>query len=211
MGDCNNCKPGKSLCNFYQYVTCPTQLAEFLDLCYGSIKGAYKSFSRAPLGMFDHNTVYLVPSYKLTLKARRPELRLVPVWLDETIWGLQNTAVPTGTFSKTIGRDLDEQTEMASAYITFCELFPFLNTQTTSHGSPNLSNTVLTRGILLSFKGIWTSIENCRNKLKRNWNLMHDEVGQCTPGMGEWKIHDMHIVQKKSFIFDMSLKVCVKH
>lgn len=72
MGDLNNCKPGKSLGNFYQYVTCATQLTKRLDLCHGSIKGAYKSLQRAPLGESDHN-VYLVPSYKSVLKRHKLE------------------------------------------------------------------------------------------------------------------------------------------
>lgn len=43
IGDFNLCKPSKSLSNFQQYVTCPTRNMKCLDLCYGSIKGAYKS------------------------------------------------------------------------------------------------------------------------------------------------------------------------
>lgn len=37
---------------------------ETVDLCYGSIKGSYKSMAQAPLGMSDHNTAYLSPTYK---------------------------------------------------------------------------------------------------------------------------------------------------
>ena len=57
MGDFNNCKPGKNLGHFYQYVTCPTRNPKCLDLCFGTVKGAYKSLRRAPLGMSDHNVV----------------------------------------------------------------------------------------------------------------------------------------------------------
>lgn len=88
MGDFNNCKPGKHLGNFYQYVTCATRLTKRLDLCYGSIKRAYKSLQRAPLGASDHNTVYLVPSYKPVMKNNRPERRLVPVWSEDS-WTLR--------------------------------------------------------------------------------------------------------------------------
>lgn len=54
-----------------------------LDLCYDTVKRAYRSFSRAPLGLSDHNVVYLVPVYKTVLKRTKPERRLVPVWSDE--------------------------------------------------------------------------------------------------------------------------------
>ena len=84
MGDFNHCKPGKSLCNFYQYVTCPTRHSKCLDLCYGTVKGAYKSLRRAPLGTSDHNVVYLVPTYKSVLKRHKAEQRFVPVWTEDS-------------------------------------------------------------------------------------------------------------------------------
>lgn len=84
MGDFNHCKLGKSLANFHQYVTCPTRNMRCLDLCYGSIKGAYKSFQQAPLGTSDHSVVYLCPTYKPVLKETKPERRLVPVWSAES-------------------------------------------------------------------------------------------------------------------------------
>lgn len=62
------------LFHFYQYVTCPTRLTKCLVLCYGSVKQAYKTLSRAPLGMSDYNVVYLVRSY--FLKRNKLEHRL---------------------------------------------------------------------------------------------------------------------------------------
>lgn len=44
LGDFNHCNL-KSLSNFYQYISCPTRLTKTIDLCYGSVKGAYKSVS----------------------------------------------------------------------------------------------------------------------------------------------------------------------
>lgn len=55
-----NCKPVKSLCNFYQYTTCPTRL---LNPCYGSVNGAYESLHRARFSTLDHVTVYWVLSH----------------------------------------------------------------------------------------------------------------------------------------------------
>lgn len=52
-GDFTNCKPG--------------------NLCYGSIKGVYKSLHRAPPGMSDHSVVYLALTYKPVLKEIKPE------------------------------------------------------------------------------------------------------------------------------------------
>lgn len=90
MGDFNHCSIGKALANFHQYVTCPTRHDKCLDLCYGSIEGAYKSLQRAPLGLSDHSVVYLVPTYKPVLKETKPELRLLPLWTTEAVQELQD-------------------------------------------------------------------------------------------------------------------------
>lgn len=57
-GNFNHCKLGKNVCNFYQYVICATQLLKCLDLCCGSVKGAYKSLHWFPLEHPDHNDVH---------------------------------------------------------------------------------------------------------------------------------------------------------
>ncbi|KAK0133217.1 hypothetical protein N1851_031280 [Merluccius polli] len=77
MGDFNHCKPGKTLCSFEQYATCSTRLTNCLDLCYGSVKGAYKSLQRAPFSTSDHYCVYLVPHYKPVLRKHKPECKIV--------------------------------------------------------------------------------------------------------------------------------------
>lgn len=122
LGDFNHYKPSKSLCNFYQYMTCPTRHVKCLDLCFGSIKRAYKSFRRAPLGMSDHSAVYLVPSYKSVLKRNKPERRLVPVWSEESIYCLQDCLHDTDwDLFRNVCEDLDELTDVVSSYVSFCE------------------------------------------------------------------------------------------
>lgn len=50
LGDFNHVSLKKSLKTFYQYVTCPTRREKTLDLCYGTIKAAFKSVKLPPLG-----------------------------------------------------------------------------------------------------------------------------------------------------------------
>lgn len=69
---------------FFQYVTCPTRHGKVLDLCYGTIRGAYKSYCKAPLGTSDHNSVHLVPVYQPTLKREKTERKDVMVWSE--VW-----------------------------------------------------------------------------------------------------------------------------
>lgn len=57
--------------SFTQYVTCHTRWEKTLDVCYGSVKEAYKSPALPPLGNGDHNCVHLLPTYKIVLKKER--------------------------------------------------------------------------------------------------------------------------------------------
>ncbi len=42
-----------------------------LDMCYGSVKVAYKSLALPPLGSADHNCVFLLPIYKTVLRREK--------------------------------------------------------------------------------------------------------------------------------------------
>lgn len=99
----------KMLKNFYQYVSCPTRRGKTQDLCYGSIKGAYKSLPLPPLGSFDHNCVHLVPTYKTVLKREKTKTRGIKVWTDESVLCLQDCFNCTNwdIFRQFCGEDLD--------------------------------------------------------------------------------------------------------
>ncbi len=116
------CKMGKFLSVFYQYVTCFTRYNKCPDLCYGSVKGTYTYFCRAPFGMSVHNVVYLVPLYKSVLKKINPECRLVPVWSEQSINSLQD-CFSCRNWDMFINAcvDMEKLTETVSAYVTFCE------------------------------------------------------------------------------------------
>jgi len=47
-----------------------------LDLCYGSIKGTYKSVGGPTLGSSDHNVVHLLPTYKTVLQREQVVKRM---------------------------------------------------------------------------------------------------------------------------------------
>lgn len=101
---------------------CPTRYGKCLDLCYGSIKGAYKSALRAPLGKSDHHVVYLAPTYKPVLKREKTEKKLVPVWSEDSIQELMGCFECTDwDLFKSECTDLDDLTETVTSYIEFCE------------------------------------------------------------------------------------------
>ena len=58
LGDFNHCLLDKTLRTYEQYVTCATTLRNStIDLCYGSVSGAYTSLTLPPLGSSYHNSV----------------------------------------------------------------------------------------------------------------------------------------------------------
>lgn len=68
MGYFNTFIRTKSLNHFFLYITCPTRWGKVLEQCYSTIRGANKSCVMAPLGLWDHSTVRLVPTFELALK-----------------------------------------------------------------------------------------------------------------------------------------------
>ena len=120
MGDFNNCKLSKSL-NLYQYVTCPTRKNKTLDMCYGSIKEAYKASPLPPLGSSDHCAINLIPVYRPMLKRGEVKTREIEIWDDESVLKLQ------GCFDCTdwsvfidSASDIYEMVDSVCCYISFC-------------------------------------------------------------------------------------------
>ncbi len=93
-----------------------------MDHCYTAIKDAYHSVPRAALGLPDHCLVYLIPTYRQTLKSAKPVLRSVKRWTNETERVLQACFDLTDwTVFEAAANDLDELTETVTSYISFCE------------------------------------------------------------------------------------------
>ncbi len=102
---------------------CPTRCGKYLDLCYESIKGAYKSSLKTPLGLSDHH-VYLAPVYKPVLKRKKKPERLVLVLSEDSIQELMGCFEYTDwELFKSVCIDLDDLTETVTNYIViiFCE------------------------------------------------------------------------------------------
>lgn len=122
LGDFNHVVLKKSLTNFFQYVTCPTRQNKTLDLCYGTVKGAYKSVPLPALGSADHNCVLLLPTYKSVLKREKIQTKEVKIWSEESIACLQGCFECTDwEMFKDSCKDIDELTDVVCSYVTFCE------------------------------------------------------------------------------------------
>ncbi|KAG7489287.1 hypothetical protein JOB18_008764 [Solea senegalensis] len=122
LGDFNTCSLKQHLGHLHQYVKCPTRHGKILDLCYGTIKGAYKSFPLAPLGFSDHSCVLLAPVYQPALKKGKVECKEVALWTESAIRELNGCLHNTNwDVFKDSCTNLDELTDTVVNYITFCE------------------------------------------------------------------------------------------
>lgn len=76
LSDFNSCSLHIVLPNYEQYVTCSTRGDNTLDLCYGNIKGAYKSLQKPQVSTSDHYIIQLLPTYK----QENMKERAVQIW-----------------------------------------------------------------------------------------------------------------------------------
>lgn len=60
-----------------------------IDLCYGSVPGAFRSLPMPPFGTFYHNSVLLLQIYQPICKWREPPVKTVKCWMENSIARLQ--------------------------------------------------------------------------------------------------------------------------
>jgi hypothetical protein len=61
-----------------------------LDHLYSTHRDSYKALSRPPFGKSDHNSILLIPAYKLNLKQVVPVTRSIRKWADDEDAKLQD-------------------------------------------------------------------------------------------------------------------------
>lgn len=71
----------KTLTDFHRCVPCPTRQDKTGDLCYGSIKDAFKSL---PSGLSVHNCVCLLPTYRTRAEEGKAQTKDVKVWTNKS-------------------------------------------------------------------------------------------------------------------------------
>ena len=121
LGDFNTCRLNRVLPHFKQYVTCETRNTKTIDLCYGNIPGAFRSFPMASLGRSDHNMIQLVPTYLRKLKRTKPVIRTIQVWsrdAEEALNGCFHSTDWPVFFESS--ETLDEAVDVMSSYVNFC-------------------------------------------------------------------------------------------
>ena len=123
LGDFNHCVLDKTLRTYEQYVTCATtHRNSTIDLCYGSVSGAYTSLPRPPLGSSYHNSVLLMPLYTPSFRRLPCEEKTVKCWSDDSTSALQACFECTDwqCFFDACGDNMNYLCDTVSSYVTFC-------------------------------------------------------------------------------------------
>ena len=145
-GDFNKANPKKEMSKFIQQVTCATRDGRTLDHFYTTIKGAYRSIPRAPLGRSDHAMVDLVQTYKQQLKCVKPTVKTVKQLsvnametfrgcFKSTGWGVFKWPQPT--FTNTQIWPSSFVCQPFHHYIAFCEGLCIPTKTTTNYPNDN--------------------------------------------------------------------------
>eukprot|EP00061_Rhincodon_typus_P005450 g24981.t1 len=86
-GDFNRANLKRVLPRYYEHIFCPTRGPNILGHCYTTIEGAYCSTPHPHFGKSNHNSVILLPAYKL--KWEDPSQKIVQCWseaVEELLW-----------------------------------------------------------------------------------------------------------------------------
>jgi hypothetical protein len=63
--------------HFYQHDNCAMREGKKLDHLYSTHRDKYKALPRSPFGTSDHNSIILIPAYKLKLKQEVPVIQSI--------------------------------------------------------------------------------------------------------------------------------------
>lgn len=180
MGDLNNCKPGESLGNFYQYVTCTTWLTKSLDLCYGSMKGLINPSGGLPFVSLTITCIWFHPT---NLFGRDTSWNEDSFQFGRSLSNVSRvvTRAQIGISSQMHARVWMNSQRLCLIMLDFVRTQPSIKDQspffpTLSHLSINQSKTPLTREtfVLIKKKGLQKQVRK-ELKLAKRW--YKDKVG----------------------------------
>ncbi len=125
-GDFNHVNLTDVTSGFYQHVTIATRGENTLDRVYTNRCRAYRAVPRPHLGLSDHISFMLIPSYSPALKKMKPTNKTITVWPNDAASVLQDCFACTDwqIFKETATRagevDLDEYASSVTSYISKC-------------------------------------------------------------------------------------------
>ncbi len=94
-GDFNHVNLTDVTSGFYQHVTPATRGENTLDRVYTNKCRAYRAVPRPHLGLSDHISIMLIPSYSPVLKKMKPTNKTITVWPNDAASVLQDCFAST--------------------------------------------------------------------------------------------------------------------
>ena len=137
-GDFNAGKLWSVLPHFYQHVKCATRGGKkLLHHLYLTHRDAYKDLPRPPFSKSDHNSILLIPAYKL--KQEAPVTWSIKKWLDEADAKLHDFFASTDwNMFQDSSDGIEEYTTSVTGFInkwmTSSPQWLYVHTPTRSHG-----------------------------------------------------------------------------
>uniref|UniRef100_A0A3B3I9A9 Reverse transcriptase domain-containing protein n=1 Tax=Oryzias latipes TaxID=8090 RepID=A0A3B3I9A9_ORYLA len=119
-GDFNHVELKAVLPKFQKFIHFPTRDNNTLDQVYCNIPGAYKAAAAPHLGMSDHISVELTPTYRPLICRTKPTIKTVQVWTEEASSALQDCFELTDWEVFKDGSDLEAYTTSVLSYVQFC-------------------------------------------------------------------------------------------
>ena len=122
LGDFNRAPFNRLITKYKPQIFTGTRDNVVLDQCFMTIKDAYHTVTRPPIGRSDHNTMLLIPAYRQKLKSEKPQVKKIKQWNPESIATLQGCLECTDweVFRESCD-SYDEYVDTVSSYISFCE------------------------------------------------------------------------------------------
>ena len=108
-----------NLPTYHQAVTCTTRANKVLDKLYTNISNSYVSNQFPPVGLSDHNLVYLLPKYVQKVRRIKPVTATRLVWSPEACDALLGELECTD-WSVFYNECINAFVESVTGYINFC-------------------------------------------------------------------------------------------
>ena len=128
-----------------------------LDHLYSTHRDAYKALTCPPFGKSDHNSILLIPVYKLYLKQEAPVTRSIKKWSDETDAKLQDCFASTDcNMFRDSSNGIDEYSTSVTGFINKCieDVVPTVTVRTFPNQKPWITGNIRTelKGRAAAFK-----------------------------------------------------------
>ena len=179
-----------------QYVDFNTRADKILDLCYSNIQNAYKAYKLPGIGLSDHCSIQLVPTY-ITKHKKCKRRKITKELLDDACIDKCQATFETTDWNALISDDLDETITTISDYITYTIS---TNSTTIEKYVSNNNQPWLTREIKQEIKNRYKAkTDNDRLKVKQTQREINQLITEAKQSYKSKKLDQMSTNMKEAW------------